>query len=247
MKNLIKAEWLKLSKSSVFKVLLFINLTAAILYMCTFPRTGYRGFRFGIAYCFYHTNIALIFTVAFLCEDFSNKSFGKSLLSGYSRKKIFWAKVIIFWLGMVLLLSSFTCSTTITSSLLNGFGMDLNMENCKNILFFIFCGILGCTSISSVMILFSTTIKSKIPTIMVFYLVFFPIEYLKNNYRFYENGDDILKFLKCTYVYQVNILYQNEDGIEFGFQPGIFFLVHIVTIIVTLVISLIIFEKTEFK
>ena len=43
------------------------------------------------------------------------------------------------------------------------------------------------------------------------------------------------------------MLYQNEDGIEFGFQPGIFFLVHIVTIIVALVISLIIFEKTEFK
>ena len=188
MKNLTKAEWVKLSKSSIFKVLMFINLAAAILYMCTFPRTGYRGFRFGIAYCFYHTNIALIFTAAFLCEDFSNKSFGKSLLSGYSRKKILLAKVIIFWVGMVLLLSSFACSTTITSSLLNGFGMDLNMENCKNILFFIFCGILGCTSISSIMILFSTTIKSKIPTIMVFYLVFFPIEYLKHQFTTFING-----------------------------------------------------------
>ena len=141
-------------------------------------RTGYRAFRLGIAYLFYHTNIGLIYTAVFICEDFSNKSFGTSLLSGCSRKKIFFAKAIIFWVGMVLLLSAFICSAVITSSLLNGFGMDLSLETCVNILFFAFCGIVGCTSISSIMILFSTIAKRKIPTIMAIYLFFYPFEFL---------------------------------------------------------------------
>ena len=155
MKNLIKAEWFKLSKSSIFKILLLINLILAAILLLMKPRTGYRAFRLGIAYLIYHTNIGLIFTSAFLCEDFSNKSF---------------AKAIIFWVGMVLLLSAFICSAVITSSLLNGFGMDLSLETCVNILFFAFCGIVGCTSISSIMILFSTIAKRKIPTIMAIYL-----------------------------------------------------------------------------
>ena len=247
MKNLIKAEWFKLSKSSIFKILLLINLILAAILLLMKPRTGYRAFRLGIAYLIYHTNIGLIFTSAFLCEDFSNKSFGKSLLSGCSRKKIFFAKAIIFWVGMVLLLSAFICSAVITSSLLNGFGMDLSIETFVNILFFAFCGIVECTSISSIMILFSTIAKRKIPTIMAIYLFFYPFEFIKNNYYFYDNGAETFKFLKYTYVFQVNILYQNQDGMEFGFQPGRFFLVHLLTIIVALVISLIIFEKTEFK
>ena len=208
-------------------------------------RTGYRAFRLGIAYLFYHTNIGLIYTAVFICEDFSNKSFGTSLLSGCSRKKIFFAKVIIYLAGMVLLFSVFVCSAVISSSFLNGFGMALDIETCKNILFFTFCGILGCISMSSIMILISTIIKSKIPTIIVIYLFFYPLEYLKNNYHFYQNGDDILKFLKYTYVHQINTLYVNQDGSEFGFQPEIFFQVNIVTIILTLIISLIIFEKTD--
>lgn len=252
MKNLIKAEWFKLTKSSVFKVLLVINLTAAVLLLWSLTqagqaRTGYRAFRLGIAYLFYHTNIGLVFTAAFFCEDFFNMSFGASLLSGCSRIKIFFAKVIIFFIGMLLLFSDFTCTAVIVSSLLNGFGMAISIETCKNILFFSFCGILGCISMSSIMILISTIIKSKIPTVMVIYLFFFPFEYLKNNYRFYDNGYDILKYLKYTYVYQVNTLYVTQDGREPGFQPEIFFQVQIVTIILTLVISLIIFKKTEFK
>lgn len=252
MKNLVKAEWFKLTKSSVFKILLVINLTAAVLLMWSqtqadMARTGYRAFRLGIAYLFYHTNIGLIYTAVFICEDFSNKSFGTSLLSGCSRRKIFFAKVIIYLVGMVLLFSIFACSAVIAASLLNGFGMPLDFETCKNILFFTFCGILGCTAMSSVMVLISTIVKSKIPTIMVIYLFFFPFEYLKNNYHFYENGDDIIKFLKYTYVYQINTLYVNQDGREFGFQLEIFFQVTILTIILTLITSLIIFEKTEFK
>lgn len=96
MKNLIKAEWFKLSKSSIFKILLLINLILAAILLLMKPRTGYRAFRLGIAYLIYHTNIGLIFTSAFLCEDFSNKSFGKSLLSGCSRKKFFLQKRLYF-------------------------------------------------------------------------------------------------------------------------------------------------------
>ncbi len=82
---------------------------------------------------------------------------------------------------------------------------------------------------------------------MAIYLFFYPFEFIKNNYYFYDNGAETFKFIKYTYVFQVNILYQNQDGMEFGFQPGRFFLVHLVTIIVALVISVVIFEKTEFK
>ncbi len=253
MKNLIKAEWFKLTKSQVFRVLLVINLTASVLLtllltQAGMARTGYRAFHLGIAYLFYHIHIGLVFTAVFWCEDFSNKSFGKSLLSGFSRMKIFFAKVIIFWVGMILLFLSFACSAAIASSLLNGFGMDFNVEIFKHILFFAFCGILGCISMSSVMILISTIVKSKIPTIMVIYLLFFPFEYLKNNYRFYENGEDILKFLKYTYVYQINTMYTNQDSMMIHrFQPELFLQVNILTIILSLCIGLIIFEKTEFK
>lgn len=248
MKKLIRAEWFKLTKSSVFKVLLFINIIAAVFILLAKPRTGYRAFYVGIAYLYYHTNIGLAYTAVFLCEDLTNRSFGASLLSGCSRKKIFFAKAIIFWVGMVLLFSVFTCSAVITSSLLNGFGMALNIETCINILFYTFCGLLGCTSMLSVMVLISTIVKSKIPTIIVIYLFFYPFEYMKNNYYFYENGAQILKFLRYTYVYQMSTLYINQDGIHFNkFQPEIFFPVNILTIILTLGISLVIFEKTEFK
>ena len=168
------------------------------------------------------------------------------MLSGFSRMKIFFVKVIIFWVGMILLFLSFACSATIASSLLNGFGMDFNVEICKHILFFAFCGILGCISMSSVMILISTIVKSKIPTIMVIYLLFFPFEYLKNNYRFYENGEDILKFLKYTYVYQINTMYTNQDSMMIHrFQQELFLQVNILTIIWCLCTGLIIFQKNR--
>ena len=83
---------------------------------------------------------------------------------------------------------------------------------------------------------------------MVIYLLFFHFEYLKNNYRFYENGEDILKFLKYTYVYQINTMYTNQDSMMIHrFQPELFLQVNILTIILSLCIGLIIFEKTEFK
>lgn len=83
---------------------------------------------------------------------------------------------------------------------------------------------------------------------MVIYLLFFPFEYLKNNYRFYEYGEDILKFLKYTYVYQINTMYTNQDSMMIHrFQQELFLQVNILTIILCLCTGLIIFQKTEFK
>ena len=64
MKNLIKAEWFKLTKSQVFRVLLVINLTASVLLILLLSqagmeRTGYRAFHLGIAYLFYIYILAL--------------------------------------------------------------------------------------------------------------------------------------------------------------------------------------------
>lgn len=81
---------------------------------------------------------------------------------------------------------------------------------------------------------------------MVIYLLFFPFEYLKNNYRFYENGEDILKFLKYTYVYQINTMYTNQDSMMIHrFQQELFLQVNILTIIWCLCTGLIIFQKNR--
>ena len=81
---------------------------------------------------------------------------------------------------------------------------------------------------------------------MVIYLLFFPFEYLKNNYRFYENREDILKFLKYTYVYQINTMYTNQDSMMIHrFQQELFLQVNILTIIWCLCTGLIIFQKNR--
>ena len=81
---------------------------------------------------------------------------------------------------------------------------------------------------------------------MVIYLLFFPFDYLKNNYRFYENGEDILKFLKYTYVYQINTMYTNQDSMMIHrFQQELFLQVNILTIIWCLCTGLIIFQKNR--
>lgn len=153
MKNLVKAEWFKLSKSLGFKMLCLCN--AASLFVILFlilvgaKGTGYDMFLIALSYVMYHGVIGYMFTACFLCKEFSGRTFGMALSCGASRRMIFGAKVLVFLSGLLLLFLIYAGAATFIASIANGFGRGYSID----LLFLLFCGLLGCTAMGSVMLL----------------------------------------------------------------------------------------------
>lgn len=245
MKNLMKAEWFKLSKSFGFKMLLLCN--AASLFSTSFllvigfngvEGTGYKLFAGILRYFLHHTFIGFLFVSVFLCGEFSNRTFGISLLCGYSRIKIFLAKFFVFIAGLLSLILVYTGITAIVTSVGNGgFGKTFNMETCKNIFILLLYGMLGYATMGAVMVLIAVIIKKALATVGVGMIFTYVLAQMENLTR--ENP---LPFLKYTYLYQIRHLDYGEE-----LSSGMFLPVMFITFSLALIASIIIFERTEFK
>ena len=141
MKNLIKAEFFKLRKSTAYKALLMVyfimeaviqmnNVSNSVVYPKYNP--AYTGVEFLLLG--EHQTVLLYFVVVFLFTafyvngDFTAHTFYSSLLCGIPRKNAFWAKAISLFIGMVPLMLVYFLTGTVLWSIHSGFGMNFGTE-----------------------------------------------------------------------------------------------------------------------
>ena len=238
MNNLIKAEWFKLSKSSGFRVLFLCNLaslcSSAFLLMAGADGTGYKMFLLSLTYIFHHSIIGYLFSAFFICSEFSERTFGISLLSGYSRRKIFAAKAFVFFCGQLLLFLTYVIMTTLVITIGNGYGMEFNVD----FFWMLLCGMIGCIAMGAIMLLVSLVMKKSVATIGVGIGIMYSLSWLEANFK-----EKLLPVLKYTYTYQIGQLEFWGDG----FSPTMFFAVMVITFLLAFVAAGIIFERAEFK
>ena len=238
MRDLIRAEWFKLVKSTGFKVLLICNgatvFTTLLLLVVGAKGTGYNSLIIDLTYVLHHAVVGYLFAAVFLCGEFSNRNFGMSLLCGYSRRTVFLSKALVFLFGQLLLFLTYTGITTIIMSLGNGFGKKFTMD----IFLLLICGILGYMTMGTVTVLIATITRKTILAIGIGLGSTYALMWLETNI-----GESRLPLLRYTYIYQIG---QLESWGE-GFSPGIFLVVTLITIILSLAVATFVFDRTELK
>lgn len=240
MKNLIKAEWFKLSKSAGYKVLLLCNavsvLTSVLLLVAGSTSPGYEMLVIGLTSILHHSVIGYLFAAVFICSEFSNRTFGMSLLCGSSRKKVVLSKIIAYLIGMTILFLVYVCATTLVMTLANGFGVGA--KYIKEVVLLLVCGILGNMAISSVIILVATIAKKTITTIGIGIGLTYASLWIETTFRAKP-----LPFIKYIYTYQIGQLQSWGDT----FSVGMFLAVITVTIIAALFFAVTAFDRMEIK
>lgn len=242
MRNLIKAEYFKLVKSMGFKLLFLGNILSTIIYIVLLvlgsKATGYQVMLNASTDVLHYNFLGYLFAAIFICGEFSNQTFSMSLLCGHSRLKVFLSKLVIFICGVLLFFFVYVGFSTTYASIANGFGVKIGLENVKNILVRVGCGVAGCFTMSAVMILVATVVRKTIATIGVGIGLVYALLWLETTFR-----NNMLPFVKYTYSYQIRqIEFAGEE-----FAPGLFLIVMIITSSVALTVAAVAFERIELK
>lgn len=236
MKNLMKAEWFKLSKSFGFKVLCLCNtaavFTTGILALAGAEATGYEAFVVSLTYVLHHAAIECLFVSIFVCREFSNRTFGMLSLCGYSRKKVFLSKILVFSFGWICLFLIYTGAVTIVMSIANGFGCT----DCTKVLFMLLCGILGYAAMGMVIICIAVIVKKAFVTVGIGMGAAYALLWIETNLKEY-----VQPFVRCTYTYQIGQLQFWDEG----FSIWLFVIVTALTFVTALAASICIFDYTE--
>lgn len=140
MKNLIRAEFFKPSKSFGYKVMLALSVGIGVLYSfigisrASSWVTGYWVLLNMDSFVMSHTIFTSAFTAVFLCSEFSDRTMGQGLFCGVSRRSVFFSKLIAFFTGLLCLLSTVVVVPVVIMSIANGFGIELTVEGCLDVL-----------------------------------------------------------------------------------------------------------------
>ena len=240
MKKLIKAEWFKLSKSKGYKILLLCNvlsiLTSILLRVAGAMSPGYEVLVISLTSILHHSVIGYLFAAVFVCSEFSNCTFGISLLCGSSRKKVVLSKIITYLTGMTILFLVYVCATTLVMTVANGFG--ISAKYIKEVILLLFCGIFGNMAIGSVIILVAMIARKAIVTIGIGIGLTYASLWIETTFR-----SKPLPFIEFVYTYQIGQMQFWGDT----FSVRMFFVVIMVTIIGALFLAVTAFERMDLK
>lgn len=247
MINLIKAEWFKLIKLTGFKVLMLCsvvigNLCLLVSYLEGRVTTlGYNELVISLKMILYSLLLGYMLAAVFICNEFTQKGFGNALLCGFTRKKIFGAKFIVFLIGFFLICLAFMVIPLIIA-LANGFGAELAEESFQNILLHLFYFVLDFIVQGTVIMFVALFIKKAVVTVPASMLISYIFFIVKANLPFIEKPV-IKHFMEYVYLYQIISFECNEDG----FSDYKYIFVMVITLIVTVVGATFLFEKAELK
>ncbi|MBR1597609.1 MAG: ABC transporter permease [Lachnospiraceae bacterium] len=257
MRDLIRAEWFKLSKSRTFKVLVILNLTVFFVdwIMYSFrlcnppprPKLGYMLLPTELQYILHHEVIGYVLAATYICSEFSQRTWGTSLLSGYARKKLLLSKMIVFVGANVFLVLVYTVSGTLLTTIYSGGYIEtVNAEMWECTIMLLLYGILGYSVFGVVMVATAVVIKKKVGTIIFGMLS----SYIMTQTDIITR-DNPLPFTKYTYAYQLRHLkYKDWTGPCYWggpFEPGVYLGVMAVTFIVSMVVAVYAFNRVELK
>ena len=231
MGKLIKAEFLKLSGLLSYKILLLFITGLGImmgLFLATLPATDLPvGFNVQDGYNIYISMLAdpevfmsfsLVFVIIFVCTEFSNRTFGMSLLNGCPRHNLLFAKIIVYLISLVPAVILAPLMAGIIGSIGLGFGdVDPQLMIKMTLL-----AILGNTAMGCLCLAIAVSLKNIAATIGVGLAFMILIEALK------------------TFPSPRGSLLQPE-------YIETFILVNIVVLVATLIASIVIFQKSDLK
>lgn len=249
MYNLIKAEFFKLSKMPGFKILVLSCICTGIFFssIIIIGNAKYPGYYMlydCIGMLLVNSAFCHIFAAIFIGNEFTDNTFGNSLLSGFTRRKLFAAKILVFFAGLFQVLIIMPLIVTVCASYLNGFGMDFSMETCKSILLLLLYSLTGYATLGSVVVFLTVLIRKKAVTVGAGLVLIYIYLFARTNF----SG---ISFLRYTYLYQIELLaFSNIKNSGYGgdtFSGGIYLAVMALTFLAAMLFSIWIFGKRELK
>lgn len=163
MGKLIKAEFYKLQKLHSFRMIFLFVLAVGMLRGFS-PYPGYQVYNISLVPELFDAVLIAVFTAAFLCTEFSNRTFGNAFLCGISRQNVFFAKLVVYFPGLLVLILFPLILSTWLATMRNGFGADweaLAMEMAAKFLFYLFHRV----SMAGFSILVAVVIQNSIGTL----------------------------------------------------------------------------------
>ncbi|MCM1541128.1 MAG: ABC transporter permease [Blautia sp.] len=245
MKNLIKAEFFKLFKSTGYRIMLALSVGVG-LFFASFAvshasrMSGYAVLSNMVSFVLFHFIFTGSFTAVFLCGEFSDRTMGTGLFCGLPRRSVFLSKLAAYFAGLLVLLSMVVVVPTVIISKVNGFGIELTAANNMTILTQIIFFWLVCSAMGGFFLFLALATKSAIATIGVGLGIAQSLLVLTSNYV--NSGVERYAPAKYSFVYQMFVLEDWEH-----LQKGLFLEVSLITLAVTLIASAWIFERSELK
>lgn len=239
MGRLIKAEFLKLSKSMGYKVLLLCSVGMGVLVGGMFmlvdlgmEMNGRLMFLQIISETQTQAVLASIFAAVFVCNEFSNRTFGIGVMSGCSRLNLLLSKAVVYIVGLLPIVLIYPIVGTVITVIDKGFG-EMNSEIWGQLGLTTFLFVMGIIAMGSFCFMLAILVKNiggtigaGIGLLLVLILTgqFAPLS-------------PVMKF---AFTYQLAQITQPDS-------LALFYAVISATIVLTLIISRIIFEKYELK
>lgn len=139
MGKLMKAEFYKLQKFPSVRMIFLFTFVVGMLRGFS-PYLGYQVYTIGLVPELFDVVLVSVFTAAFLCTEFSKRTFANAFLCGTSRRNVFFAKLAVYFPGLLVLILLPLFVSTAVATMRNGFGEDWNalaLELAIKLLFYI--------------------------------------------------------------------------------------------------------------
>lgn len=249
MNRLIKAEFFKLSKLTGYKVLLLgslgLGLTEGLFVIIygngrgTSPAgIGYSVLKIYLVFPLFAALMAGIYTAVFLCSEFKNRTYGNLLLCGFSRRKVFLLKMLVFYAG---LLPIFYLHMIVVSGIATiGFGFGhLTAGKVAELLKMFSYSVLGYLALGGYYALLAVLLKNPVATIGVGFMGAYMQMYWKSMLAFEPEKPFLLK---VCFMYQLDQFLDWET-----FQDGFYLSVMVLTFLLTFLGALFFYVKSDLK
>ena len=210
----IRAEFLKLRKSYGFLTLLFfmvgIGASLAFIFLSASDTvSGLEAFNRGVMAVEINIIMISIFAAIFISGEFENRTIGTSVFCGRSRWSVLLAKIIVYFIGVIVIVTGFLAVLTIIVKTRNGFGSELTADEAVYLLRIFALYLLGRLALASFCAMLGFIIRNVIGTIGVGICLSISLLFLS-----VQGPQDVVKF---TFLWQLrNILFLNgvQDLLE---------------------------------
>ena len=228
-----------MTRSGGFKLLIAFNVVTGLEYLalCFLTGTevtGNRVLEISLGYVLHHAVVGCLFAAVFVSREFSDRTFGLSLLCGRPRRTVFLAKALVFLGGFLMLYILYAGVAALSLLVYHGYGMSLSDSLLR-----VGCGIAGCLAMGAVMLLVAVIAKKTVATVVTGVGLTYLLLWLETTFR-----EHPLPFIKYTYSYQIGQIEYLPKG---EFAPGLFLAVMAFTLLVAVAAALLVFEKRELR
>jgi ABC-type transport system involved in multi-copper enzyme maturation permease subunit len=241
MLKLVRAEMLKLRKSTGFGVLLLSSLLSGIFLGCFFLTDdmlsgGLDGFNQSMDAVQADIIFLSLFAAFFIANEFSNRTIGASIMGGHSRSKILLSKILVFFLGSIPILLAMPAFITAILTIVKGFGAPLTESVIMYLIRTFTVYILGGLALAACCALLAFIVRNAGGTIGAGIGILITLFYLT-------------LFEPLSLVTRYTFMWQLSHITTFNMAESIFLpvCVTIITIVLTTLISAAVFKKTDLK